>query len=439
MSPARVALAVLLLVPIPCSAEGLAAYDLAETAWNGLSSFAVLAEFGGYEIEQVEHVDLDELNAGEDVLIVVHPTSELDSAPMAHWIATGGTALIADDFGSGDVLLEPFALTRGESLYQGGEVLDANPYLPLVAPLGEHGLSAGVRRLAMNHPASIRGDGRPVFAFDDGSGAVYDMSLGVGRAILLADPSLLTNLMLPIAGNRTFVLNSLRTVCPAGECRLVVLAGSGNIVGSVESEPAIDTNSVASALERFKERLRNLRVAPRVLHFAAVLLALGSVQLLLTLFPRKRPAWLDARIRARRVKPLSEFEFNLARYGGARRESNLTAPASLLKERFEARFYGSIGQKVPPADADVRVFGQAITKFARRYDPKMTARAKNAYVKTLTTLHAVPTRDAWLVVRAPWIDDKSLLTLQKHVSSLLEKAGLNDEFESDVRRPNANS
>jgi hypothetical protein len=372
-------------------------------------------------------------------MVIVHPTTPLDAPALAHWISLGGTAFVADDFGSSEALLEPFALSRSGAVYEGGEVLDGNPYLPLIGPVGEHVISDGVRRIAMNHPASMSGNGRPVFAFSDGSGAVYDMSLGDGRAVLLSDPSLLTNLMLPIAGNRSFVLNVLRTLCPSGGCRVVVVAGDGTLTGTVGTQPTVDRSALASALDRFKARLRNLTVEPRVLHFAAVLLALGSVQLLLTLFPRKRPAWLDARILARRVKPLSEFEFNLARYGGARREANLTAPASLLKERFEGRFYLSIGQEVPPADAADEIFSHAVGQFARRYDPQMTSRAKSAYAKTLMTLHAVPKREAWLVVRAPWIDDKSILTLQKHVLLLLEKAGLNDEFESDVRRPNPNS
>jgi hypothetical protein len=430
----------MLLLLLPCTgfAEGLAAYMLDETEWNGLSSLVVLAEFGGYTIESFEAVDLDGLQPGADVLLVVYPTDGRSSAVVAHWVARGGSVLIADDFGSGDALMTPFEIRLGP--YQGAtEVLEDNPQLPLLGPVGSHAISEGVHRIALNHPSTLLGEGVPVFAFDDGTGAVYDMSLGRGRAVLLSDPSLLTNLMLPVAGNQRFVLNLLAVLCPDQECRLVLATGETELSGSRGSARDLNEPDVASLLERLVDRLRNMQVAPRVLHFAAFLLALGSVQLLLTLFPRKRPAWLDARIRPRRVRPLNEFEFNLSRYGGSRRETNLAVPASLLKERFEKRFYAAIRVEPPGLEAKTPDFIRVIDAYARRFEPGLGTRERRALVKSIAVLHSIPSRAAFLVVRSPWVDEKTLLQLIAHVAHLIDKAGLNDEFESDVRRPDANS
>ena len=434
----RVLTTLLWLIPASAGAQDLAAYSLDETEWNGLSSFAILVEFGGYTIESYEYVDLDGLGAGDDILVVAHPTVSDGRDALAHWVSRGGSAFIADDFGAGSVLMEPFGIERAE--FVGAvEHLDENPDLPLLAPVGTHDISEGVGRIALNHPSTLLADGIPVFAFDDESGAVYDMSLGDGRAVLLSDPSLLTNLMLPVAGNRRFVLNTLRVLCPDGGCRVVLVTGDAELAGSTLSERDPFTPEVASFLQRLASRLRNLEVDPRVLHFAAFLLALGSAQLLLTLFPRKRPAWLDARIRPRRVRPLNEFEFHLSRYGGARRETNLAAAASLLKERFEHRFYGAIRQEIPGPEATSEEFVRAVETFARRFDPKLSTRQRRALAKSVALLHSIPNREALLVVRSPWVDDKTLLQLTAHVAHLIEKAGLNDEFESDVRRPDANS
>lgn len=428
----------LVLLPRLGNASDLAAYDLAETDWNGLSSLAVLAEFGGYEIESRSLVDLDRLRPDTDILVSIHPTVAMNSAPLAHWVSRGGAALVADDFGEGVALLEPFDLDRG-SFDGHGEYLDGNGQLPLVAPVGAHPISNGVRRIAMNHPSTLLGQGVPVFAFDNGSGAVYDISLGRGRAVVLADPSLLTNLMLPVVGNRQFVLNTLRVLCPDGGCRLVVVADEGTMIGSVGADRNAVDADVSSFLDRLVERLRNAQIEPRVLHVAALLLALGSAQLLLTLFPRRRPAWLDARIRPRRVKPLSEFEFNLSRFSWAGREPNLAVPASLLKARFEPRFYGAIKKEMPDPEASFEDFGRAVDAYAQRFEPDLGPRRRRALVRTLALLHDIPNREALLVVRSPWVDQKTLIQLNEHVAHIIDKAGLNDEFESDVCRPDSNS
>ena len=425
-------------LPSAALADGLAAYSFEEADWNGLSSFAILAEFGGFSAESYDELDLDVLVPGKDVLVVVHPTGSGSESVVAHWVARGGTAMIADDFGAGAALTAPFEIEQG--VYDGAtEFLQDNPELPLLGPVGSHAISEGVHRIALNHPVTLVGEGVPVFAFDDQTGAVYDMSLGRGRAVLLSDPSLLTNLMLPVAGNRRFVLNVLDLLCPDGGCRLVLVTGDAEITGSAGFEHDPFEPQVASFLERLASRLRNLDVDPRVLHFAAFLLALGSAQLLLTLFPRKRPAWLDARIRPRKVRPLNEFEFNLSRYGGTRREANLAAPASLLKERFETRFYRAVRLEEPGPEATPLEFTRAIDAYARRFEPTLGARQRRALVKSVALLHSIPRREALLVVRSPWVDEKALLQLTAHVAHLIEKVGLNDEFESDVRRPDTNS
>lgn len=432
------AVAVTVLTPRWTHGTDLAAYDLAETDWNGLSSLAVLAEFGGYEIKSRSLVDLDRLEPGTDIVFAVHPTGSERPEPLAHWVSRGGTALVADDFGAAAALLEAFDLERGR--FAGAtDILDDNPELPLITPVGGHPLSDGVHRIALNHPSTLVGAGVPVFAFDDGSGAVYDMSLGRGRAVILSDPSLLTNLMLPVAGNRRFVLNALSVLCPDGGCRVVLVAGDAEMIGSVgEPESALEAD-MTSFLDRLIDRLRNVRVEPRVLHFAAVLLALGSAQLLLTLFPRKRPAWLDARIHPRRVKPLSEFEFNLSRYSWSGREPNLAAPASLLKGRFEPRFYRAIAAEPPGPEASAADFARYVDAYARRFEPDLAARRRRALARSLALFHEIPNRDALLVVRSPWVDQKTLIQLNEHAAHIIEKAGLNDEFESDVRRPDSHS
>lgn len=419
-------LVLVLLAPIPAQAAPLADYRLDSAAWNGLSSLALLAEHAGVALEQREAVELGD---GVDVLLLVYPAEGVDFEAVTGWVAAGGSAIVADDFGASDEMLAAFGLSRTGAGPADRALQDA-PALPLVGSVGLHPLSTGAPTLALNHPTGIRGPGLPVYAFADGTGVVYDMSMGTGTAVFVSDPSLLTNLMLPIEGNARFVHNTLRRTCPASSgCRAVLVAGGGSVswASSVTSEPDRDWQ------ERVHNAVRALQpVALRegATRAAALLLALGAAVLLWTIFPRRAPEWLLRHFELRPTRPSSAFEFNVRRFTRAPREPSMALPAALLRERFEAAFFPAIGRPPPGADAPPSGVDGALRLYMARYEPGASSARRRRVTRALRSLLAVPRRGELNVVGVPWVGSKEFLEWSRVAQTVLERIG-DDERRSE--------
>ncbi len=420
----------------------LAAYDLDEEEWNGLSSLRLVARAEGIELEQRSSVALDRSD-DFDALIIVFPTAPLPAHGIADRVGEGLRLLVADDFGTSGPLAERFGIVRLAEEPTGDALLLDHPGLPLVAPVGRHPLSEGISDVVTNHPAQLRGEGVPVFEFAAGTGLLYDMSLGDGVAVFLADPSMLTNLMLPLLDNRALAANVLRYLCNgAPGCRVALVTGDAGIeappVARGSAPPR--ARSMASALNTLVRRLRDLKIDPRALYFASVMLLLGSLVILAAIFPFRPPRWLSLRPIPRAMSPASEFEFGLLRFEGRFGERSYTLPAAILRGTFEPIFYGALGLEIPPPDTggDVRR-SRASQDYVARFEGVLRgparARRARAVVRFLDEIGAVAPRDPLVQSRNQPIDARSLQRLYESAMEILATMNLDDDFRSRASRP----
>lgn len=415
----------------------LADYRLDNTDWNGLSSLRVLASHSGRDVEQRASLDLATLEE-TDVLVLVYPTSDLPAEDIAAWVQGGGALLVADDFGRGDRLADAFGLTRVPA--QGGadgQLLD-NPALPTFRPVGSHPLSTSVGSVAANHATALRGEGLPVFAWADGAGLVYDLSLGKGAAVFVADASLLTNLMLPLRDNARFVDNTIARLCAdRATCRLVIVAESGAITGTPSNgegggfvEPRLE------ALGESLERARDARVPPSALRLASALLLAGTIVIVVAVFPWTRPAWPRSPVPPVRRRPGSEFELGLRRYRGAMADRSFVLPAALLRDAFHSIFYRALGVSVPDAgSAGNRARRAAVDRYLKRFEPRAPARRRRELARLLDELAGIPGRGAILAAMRTPLDARRMTKLHDAMTDVIETMKLQDEWTDRTRRP----
>lgn len=414
----------------------LADYRVGNTDWNGLSSFEILAAHGGRTVEQRDTLDLGTLG-DDDVLVLVYPTTELPVDDIAAWVHGGGALLVADDFGRADRLAEVFGLTRVTPPDEAEGLLLDNPALPYFRPVGTHPLSDRVGSVAANHATALRGEGLPVFAWPDGAGLVYDLSLGDGAAVFVADASMLTNLMLPLRDNARWLANTLDRLCADRlTCRLVVVAENGAIGGAPTNADGGAFDARLQALGESLERARESRVPPSALRLASALLLAGIIVIVVAVFPWAKPAWPRAPVPPVRRRSASEFELGLRRYRGRYGTRSFVLPAALLRDTFHHLFYRTLGVAVPDhGSAGARGRRAAVDRYVRRFEPKASARRRRALVRLLDELARIPGRGAILAAMRTPLDERRLVRLHDAMTDVLDTMKQLDAWTERTRRP----
>ncbi|TVQ98763.1 MAG: hypothetical protein EA398_12975 [Deltaproteobacteria bacterium] len=330
--------------------QELARYDLEDTSWNGLSSLKLLAEERvGVSIEQVAVVDLGTM-ADSDVVLWLYPRGGVPVEAVSRWARAGGQMVLADDFGASAALLERLGLARVPVPSSGVPVVDDNPALPVLVPLGEHRLTRGVHRVMTNHPTGLRGPDGAVLGFGETEVAgLYDMRLGEGRIRVLSDPSIFINLMLPLGDNRRLVTNLIEAMCEEvpGPCRVLVVAADSVVTGPVSSRETHEWSDVVDGLESALRRFGERQPSDRAFRVASLVLLAGALPFLVALFPvRRQPTVLPPRVPPSR-RPGSRLEQHLRTY---RSRADHVVPAMLLRDVVEPILYAALDMERPPMD-----------------------------------------------------------------------------------------
>lgn len=194
--------------------------------WHGINVFA----------EALQATPLDSLaelpaNSRGSVAVVIpyKKFSLADNEHLMSYILDGGRVILADDFRHGNEVLEGLGIN---AKFNGGLLVDPlfnepNSSFPVASIVPESAYSDGVSLLGLNYATGLEGDAlnvvarSSVFSFldTDGDGVLDQsepagphtvagyMEMGSGRLILLSDPSILINTMVPAKDNEQFIRN----------------------------------------------------------------------------------------------------------------------------------------------------------------------------------------------------------------------------------------
>ena len=205
--------------------------------WHGTTGFVAALQRRGASVRASEVVDWDAARGAAMVLLGPSPGPRED-ALRAH-LRAGGRVLLGVERSSAAETLRRWGLTLHDEA-NATLVHAGRRALPFALPVGEHRLTAGSPMVAANHPASLRGAGRPLltFAGPDAGELMVELEVGPGRMLVLADPSVLVNNMLEFPGNARLADNVASYLCAGGEaddCRVVYVAGRWHqLVGLAE-------------------------------------------------------------------------------------------------------------------------------------------------------------------------------------------------------------
>lgn len=193
--------------------------------WNGLRGVG-----GRFDAELLSSLSALPSPPRNTVLIEV-PYLEFSPEEVSllrDYLLAGGTVLLMDDYGTGNQVLDGLGANMR---FTGYPLLDPlfsyrNQWLPRIADLRG---PPGVNGLVLNHATSLEGTGAEVIALSssfsyldsDGNGQWDDeepagplpvaaqVRVGEGLLIMVSDPSILINSMLPLEDNRAFVAGLL--------------------------------------------------------------------------------------------------------------------------------------------------------------------------------------------------------------------------------------
>ena len=226
-------------------------FSIFNTSWNGTSQLAVLtyetgkfvpsfrAEVSGTDVT-VAATGLSELDLdpATDAVAVIGPSkdfSQPEGELLGAFLRAGGTVLLADDFGSGNSLLEAVGAA---SRFSGKLVIDLSfekkPQFPVCYDIVPDDITRNVSLLQLNYPSSVTlGAGATGLAFtsgaswldQDGDGlqdygeprgpfaVLAREDVGLGTVVLLSDPSVLINGMRGLLDNAPFADNLISYLC----------------------------------------------------------------------------------------------------------------------------------------------------------------------------------------------------------------------------------
>ncbi|MBU1243448.1 DUF4350 domain-containing protein [Myxococcota bacterium] len=197
-----------LLLSLWCLTSDAADYSPRNTEWNGFSQLWELAGEHRIPIVTSSELDWSKLDPALHTLMFWSPQTWVPPGKLWAFLHQGGRVIVAEDFRNGANLFVDMGLIL---------IPEKARFPRAVAMVDNHPLTAGMTRLVTNHPASFVPVQTPLWAFPDSARAlVLEVSVGPGRLLLVSDPSLLINDMLPRGDNRAFALRLMQWASAQG-------------------------------------------------------------------------------------------------------------------------------------------------------------------------------------------------------------------------------
>lgn len=440
-----VVVGIILLFASTASAD----YERESEAWNGLSGLETIAMSEGFKLEFVDSIDYQELERDRQPVVFIYPRSELDVRSLSRFVLDGGRVLIADDFGTSEPLLERLEIRRvvpSPGNLPHSRFVEENPALPRFEPEGRHPLLEGVDQIVANHPAVLSNPGGPVVGYSAGGALVYDMNLGPGKAIVVADASIMINQMLGVADNGRFVANALRYLCEGRDeiepCQPRVLVKSFEQRGVYGDGVFDGQEDVSSTVDSINEAISDLMDAlpgSELLYYLSILLAAGLALYLVTVFPLRRTRAYSAYVSDffdAIPQPQSEFDWNLSRFGRGARNMNYALPLSILKEDFEEVFLGELGYwpSEPGNRPDVTELAtMVVQRYGSRLSPSEVKTRRQSIRELLGLMARIPSRNRVFLDSDAHFSEADLLKIHRLTVETLRLMGIEDEYKRRTR------
>jgi hypothetical protein len=264
-------------------------YAIDSEDWNSISTLITLAAGQGCAPIPSTYLDWSSLLAS-DALWVLYPRAHLDDRHLRRFVASGGRALLADDFGEAAPTLTALGIERvrlsspPESGY-----FEERSFLPIAHRGLQTELGRATDKLVANHPMALRSKLPATFLFNPDAALVVEARIGRGQLVTLSDPSVLINNMLELDGNRAFAQELVAESCRTGG-RIFLLTGSFTSSGEpIGREDKVFGSQIRSFLRQSEAALRGVMQDPSLASILAGLFAFLLGLVLIDAVPRAKP------------------------------------------------------------------------------------------------------------------------------------------------------
>lgn len=202
-------------------------FNLDNPFWNGLKDFKIKTK--AFSLNSIQEIDLIPFPS-ETLLFIIGPEgiyTPSEVAFVSRYLKAGGQVILADDFGSGNLILEGLGLKVRFSGHPVVDPLFRGKAQVLVKVVDLKEPFADIESLMLNYPASLQlenGEGKVLATsssfsfFDDNQNGkkdknesegpfpvIAEISYGAGKIYVVSDSSIFINSMLKEEGNQKFL------------------------------------------------------------------------------------------------------------------------------------------------------------------------------------------------------------------------------------------
>lgn len=241
--------------------------------WTGLTRWIGAGRSARLDV-RTGPLDLATLTPKAGVAVIA-PEKPVPAEALLRFVREGGRLLVADEGEATAELWTALGL-RSEAAPRGGQpTLAGHPGFLVLTPDGV-GVFEGVDRLVTNHPAAFAPT--PLEAavrFVDGTPFAFQLTVGNGEIVALADSSLFINLMQTVPENARLAANTLGWLSEEGARPVFLFAGADAANGDYTGvAPPDEKLAGPAAFNRAMTKLSTARPDdPAVRFFVALLLA----------------------------------------------------------------------------------------------------------------------------------------------------------------------
>ena len=239
-------------------------------------------------------LDLARLTPKASVAVIA-PDAPVPAEALLRFVREGGRLLVADENDAADLVWAALGLRMVAAPRGIQPTLAGHPGFMVLTPSAV-GIFEGVDRLVTNHPAAFAPT--PMEAavrFADGTPFAFQLRVGNGEIVAIADSSLFINLMQTVPENARLAANALGWLSEEGARPVYVLAGHDQSIGDYAGVAPPDTKlGGPAAFNRAMTKLASARPDAAAVRFFVALLLAATCIYALGLFPglggRRRPA-----------------------------------------------------------------------------------------------------------------------------------------------------